>query len=570
MRPQDRRNASKKSWAQMLGHQLMQAMTAEAMKASNQRQQINKASGNSNASRAHASPHNKEGWFCLRADCRAATKRIMNYGVNKVCFECQRDKCSAMNPPAASLVAWAAQGSEDKNTPKKPKKRTAPIESAQQPNAQSGAKTPNQEAQSAPPTEDAKKPRWQKLCFSVDELASMPGIAASIKDILSSANAERMPTGAEDMLDASAVFAKLTDSLAPCASLSKQAELDGEIHALHAALMSLDSQRDSAIMGPIQERLDAAKEQRSKVTKKTPTDAALLSALREARSSYERAISDRLDRLALGVARAEERKQARRENIKTLRQELDTLEQILHSKEMEAASAFSRMNAAQVSLENTVLGLFDTRLKTVQQAQDATMQDTEPHQPLAMVTNAIVSAPSDIRSAATAVEAQLLEAQQELQRTLATMEAQRAYIAAENAFNTVIEATEAALPKITLQDEQHRATATLWLHFLEHWNSTGGVEHFSIAMVEAHASETSILQGFLSKLLGESIWSLWHTATSKDQAVVPRQIAHLALTALRKLQAEVAEQAQREAIKIAAGSSFAQVSAQNKRRRAGM
>ena len=580
MRSRQQVSQGNKSWAQMLGHQLMQAMTAEAMKASNQRPN-KKGAGNSNASRAQAPLHkDKEGWFCLRADCRAAAKKIMNYGVNKVCFECQRDKCSAMNPPAASRVAWAAQASQTNEARKAAKKQPAAGEKAERSretptSAQPAAKAARQERQapSQEVSEDVgtKKPRWEKMSFTTDELASLPGIAVSIKDILASVNTERMPTTADEMMDASAVFARLTDSLAPCASLSRQAELDGEIHSLQAALMSLDPQRDAVIMGPIKERLEIAKDQRNKITKRTPTDAALLSALREARSSYERAISDRLDRLALGIARAEERKQSRRDSIKSLRQELDLLEQMLNEKEEQAASAFSSMNTAQASLEATVLGLFDTRLKAVQQAQDAAMDEGDITRPFEVAASQVVaSVPTDIRVAASAVEAQLLEAQKELQRTLATLEAQRACIAAENAFNTVIEATEAKLPRVVLKDEQHRTTATLWHHFLEHWYAAGGVEHFSVAMVEAHAESTSLAQGFLPELLGEHVWNQWHSAQPKEQAVVPRQVAHLAHAALKKLQAECAEEAQREAIKLVAGSSFAQVTAQNKKRRAGM
>ena len=540
--------------------------------ASHQRSQSSANAGNSNARRSQTSRPAKEGWLCLRADCRAAQKKIINYGTNLVCFDCQRDKCSAMNPPSASIVPWAAKQSSrppnehSEGSTKDPKKppSSAP---AQEPEKKASAK-PQVNVDEA--ETEQRKPRWTKMCLSAEELASISSIAASVPDIISSMSNERIPSVAEDMVDASAVFTKLTDSLAPCASLTKQAELDNEVRSLQAALLSLDVQRDAAIVGPIQDRLNAAKEQRNKVTKKTPTDAALVSALKEARVSYERTISDRLDRLAVGASRAAERKQTRRQGIQKLRDELNTLEAMLEAKENEAAEAFSKLNASQASVEATVLSLFDAKLLKTQSAPDATMQDAENPQMVQVAAGAPTSTLS-IRTAAAAVETQLQEAQQELQKTLATLEAQKACIAAENAFNAFVDVSNIVLPKIELEGEADTVAATLWLHFLDHWTTSGGIEHFSISMVESHLTETGYTtMDFLAKLLGDSVWTRWLPLQPKESAVFPRQLAQMAHTALRKLQTECAEQAQREAIRQAAGSSFAKVTAQNKKRRAGI
>ena len=524
---------------------------------------------NSNAtSQKRQPPQAKEGWLCHRADCRAACRKIVNYPTNKKCFDCQRDKCSAMNPPLASCVHWA-------------RRKQLPSENAQNqgsPSSPAAAPPATPPSKPAPPAQSAdtsgKKSSWTKLSLSPEELASIAGIKDAASDALSSLSAERVPLLAEDMADASAVFAKLTESVAPCASLAKQAELDSEVHALQAAIMSLDPLRDAKIISSIEERLHTAREQRDKVTKKTPTDAALQSALKEARSSYERAIQDRHDRMAAGIAKANERKQARRQGLAKLRQELDSLESLLDAKESHAAQAFSAMNATQTTVETTVLGLFDAKLSTLgtqssAERGDVLMTATGPQTQALAVTATPVD--NGIRQAASVVEAQLREAQEELQRTLDTLEAQKAYIAAENSFNATMDIADIQPPKVKLEDDNERAAATLWLHFLEHWSKSGGVEHFTINMVEMHAQDASIaMHGFLLKLLGDAVWERWTPPQAKDHAVVPRQVAMLAHSALKRLQAECAEQRQREAIQLAAGNSFAQVTDQNKKRRAGI
>ena len=176
----------------------------------------------------------------------------------------------------------------------------------------------------------------------------------------------------EESVEASAVFSRLTEGLTPCASLVKRAELDSEVHALQAAVMSIDPVRDTQLLEPIRQRLDAAKDAREKLNKKTPTTAALASALKEAKSSYERSIQDRLDRLAVGVAKAEERKKERRALLQRARDQMTTLEALLDAKEAQVAAAYQAMNATQASLESAVLDLFDTKLRM--QQSDVSME----------------------------------------------------------------------------------------------------------------------------------------------------------------------------------------------------
>ena len=511
-----------------------------------------------------------DGWLCLRADCtRAALKKLPNFANRTECFGCGRPKCEAVNPPLASAVPWAPRKSSQNAAPKKAPSKPATEEAAPKKKQVSwkdivspanGNGTATQAASDAQPP--APKPKWQNMALSSDELESISMIQPAVTGILRAMQAERVPLPREDMADAAAVFADLTSALQPCASIERKAELSKEVQSLSAALLSLDAVRDASIIGPIQQRLTQAKEELEKLDRKTPSDAALSSALREAKATYQRGIQDRIDRLAKGVTNSAARRQTRTDDIASLRKQVDLLEEILQRKDRDAATAFSELNAAQESLEQTVLTMFDSKLQTLTSQESNEMDDVE------LMGAAITDDSSrqpHIREASTAVEAQLQNAREELQRTLDTLQAQRAYIAAEHAFHQPIQWTVSAMPKIKLECDADRAAASLWFHFLSHWDSAGSSEHFSIAGVATYAQEhAEEAAAFFAKLVGKNTLDLWPAATTKD-AIVPRQIALAAQAAIQRLKAE---HLQFESSKQAAGSSYAQVTAHNKKRRA--
>ena len=507
----------------------------------------------------------KPGWLCLRADCQAAQRKIPNYHWRTTCFDCCRSKSTAMSPPLASCVPWAVR--KDTTAPQADKGEKPPKEKKE-----AGAPPPAPAAMVSSSNAEAKVPRWTKLSLTDGETESVKDIVPAAVDVIQSIAGERMPTGPDDLADASAVFARLTEAITPCASVTKKRELDAEIQSLLAARLSLRADRDASLIAAIDSRLAEATEQKERLSKKSPSNAALASALKEARSSYERGIQDRKDRVVTGLAKAKERQVNRKQMIGGLREQLDRLEAIIGEKEEEAGKAFAALGAAQDSLEATVLELFDTKIHGLDDVSMTAIHVGTPsdHNALLSSTEAAgdtMHLSQDPKAAGIAMQAKLQEMQQELQRSLEALAAQKEALLAENAFN----ATMDNLPvptAVTLESDNDRSAASLWHFFLQSWSAAGGVEHFTVASVASHVqgSERNAVD-FFRRLIGEDTWDRWKPLKqmAKDHAVLPRQLAMLAQDAILKLKAH---HDQMESIRAAAESSFTQVTAQNKKRRA--
>ena len=521
------------------------------------------------------------GWFCRRADCDMAVKKKLNFGIN--CSGCCRHKGAAISPPDFALVGWAKKGAarwengqgaaaaaaasrsrKGKRVSWADRSSSAPTENATEPPQVASAKEP---------TNETKKSAWANVELQDQEKSLIADVLPAIGNIIKSLAAERAPMASDAMPDATAVFAKLCDPLTPCASIAKMQELDKEKEALTAARHSLDPDRDQALVKSIDERLAAAKEAKEKLQKKTPTSAALASALREAQSKFERSIQDRLDRQAAGVTRAHERKQARRQELAKLRTQLDALEGLLEGKEQQAAKAFADKNAAQESLEQTVLAMFQTKLAeqaaTAQQAAttDAIMASPDS---AAVPNSSQKNDPSNFcRPLAEDLSEQLARAKAELDASLQQLQLQKARIAADTAFNVTVDVTQPTARTIEVDNEFRKEAAIMWHHWLHHWTLAGGIDHFSISSVASHAKEAhagNFIAQMFADLVGTDVWNSWvPNGGSKEEAIIPRQLAWLAQATLQRTEVDFR---QKESIKAAASDSYTLCTAQNKKRRA--
>ena len=543
------------------------AQLAQVMKTSSDTGRMRRpnARQNSNSRSPQKQAAGKSPWICRRADCRSAQRKLENYGWRTNCFECCRPKQEALSPPLASTVEWALP-KEDQSTPKNGKQERR----ARKESDTATPKAPATESRSvswsqvvshdiADEAPSSKKSRWGKIAFEDAEKESIAAIAPAAAMVMESLAAERVPLQREEMTDAAVIFAKLTEAVSPCASVARQSELEAEVSALSAALLTLNEVRDKSIRDPIVSRLEVAREELLKLEKRTPSSAALSSALKEAKSRYERTIQDRKDRAAMGITRSQERKAQRAEMLAQLNAQLNTLQTLISAKESEMAAAFTALNASQDSLEETVLGMFDAKIA----AQQAVSMVPASQQCWTAEANKADAGEHTLhlQQATLSIEQQLAHARQQIAQ-------QKKWMLAENDFNATLQLGETAVTAITLASDADKSAASLWYHFATHWAKAGGCEHFRISEVAAHFPDNAAdVAPMFRKLIGEEAWYKWSPTNADDKlnAVVPRQLASLALEMLKRLEVD---HKQRESIRNAAQSSYGHVTEHNKKRRA--
>lgn len=142
---------------------------------------------------------------------------------------------------------------------------------------------------------------------------------------------------------------------------------------------------------------------------------------------------------------------------------------------------------------------------------------------------------------------------------------QQAAAMVDAAFAKVIDTSELQLPTVRLAGEAERLACGHLYNLLCQWSSAGAYVAFTVADLRQYDQCGPALVALLQRLLGP-VWALALGASAKDPAaVVPRQLALLALAGLEKLKEE---SKQAEEIRSAAAHSFALLTENHKKRKA--
>jgi len=506
-----------------------------------------------------------KGWLCLCKDCDYALQGTRNYTDRKRCWSCCRLKEEATNPPDfARLPAKFDRDRTANNvntTEKEQKKREArarkrearqtvraaadkviqkPCTVAASPNPAKG-KDEASAPVSIPATSQAptRLQISEKLYEQIDLL-----VPEAIKVITDSLYQEIAPTVAEGKSPES-ILSKLIGERGPTAKIARRAELQADIVRYRDALVIFSPAGDSAseITDGIKLKLKAAEEALAKATKDAPSQDHELKAVQEARSSFEVAMQERLDRQQKGAAKALERKQARHLHIQKQRDQLKILEDGLSEMEKSNDEKHAAKQSMAMEADKKVLELFDIKIAALSSPQPQVPALTAGPQTAAGVNPLAVATPVPHEPETLA---QIREYRLKIDELTAKLMSGASKVQAE--FERAINLTEDELPIFKTPTKPQMPIYGALFKTMQQWSLRGANEPFDWETLDQLTGPDTKAWEVTVFVLGDLLKRWYPNGAPMADDVVPKQLALTLIQCLTKLITEFEQAETKDAI----------------------
>jgi len=493
---------------------------------------------------------NEVGWLCLCKDCDFAKAGTRNYQSRKKCWSCMRPKDTATNPPVYARLPQrfdqdhTMRNSDDTSKKEQLKREARTRKREARKAAALTARTPERTVAAIPPPEvkaatqtaSTTKPPKTKLNLPDEVLEQigylLPGAAKMVMDSLA---LEVVPT----MPDAKApenIMTKFIGERGPSAKLAKKEELQAEITRYESALVIFGEAGDPAIVESIKSKLKIAEDALAKATKDAPSQDHELKAVQEAKSSYEVFIQARKDREVKGAQKATERKKARHDHIKTLRDQLTNLENGLKVVEAENDKGHLQKSTAAAELDVKVIALLDQKIAALSPARNGAGPAAVPQaQALALLPEVPVDSLD-----------QLEQYKRQIAELSAKLQAGANKVQQEFDRSFVISASE--LPQTPKPSQEQMPIYGSLFTALQNWNVSGACQPFDWKALDQLTGPDVTAAQVANYVLGDFLAKWYPDKEPNSDAVVPKQIGLLLVHLLNKLTAEFEQAETKEAI----------------------
>jgi len=341
-------------------------------------------------------------WACRHADCRFATKGLLNFAERRLCGGCGRTKTVALSPPASGAIQGAgataekAEGDTLAAVQAKKEKRDRKKQAREQRKAKcvGSASTATGVASQAarPPAPAAPGPVSQAMAATLvladgaaataisrpalpKELLDQSQLLESVvKAVTSSLAQESMPP-LGDPKRAEIVVNDFLGSKDPALKEERKVQQAGLVAKLKVAVAALEAGGDAtkdALTG-VQASLAAAEAQLAKFEKETPSTGYDVKAVKNAKAAFELALQRKRGNALAGAARAAERHVARAKIFQDARDQLARLEAGTLEVEKQCAQAHAARTGAAAAVDQEVARLFEAKIAKCN-ADDAAAQ----------------------------------------------------------------------------------------------------------------------------------------------------------------------------------------------------